>query len=273
MSIPLKATTRTLTPTIFTRKLNRRTLLSTATLLLPPVAQAKANSEIEAVLENPEWPEEFPFRTADFRRFDETVDTEFYSTPRFVTHIDDAAIAALTQYYSKVFPKDSGASYLDLCSSWISHYPKNLKAKRIAGLGMNAEELARNGILTEYVVHDLNLDPKLPYDNNAFDVITNAVSVDYLSKPIEIFREMHRVLKPGGLALMSFSNRCFPTKVIQIWGGTGDADHVMIVGSYFHYAVKDGFQPPKCADISPNAGIFGRSDPMYVVYSRKVTDA
>ena len=45
-----------------------------------------------------------------------------------------------------------------------------------------------------------------------FQVITNTVSVDYLSKPIEVFKEMHRVLKPGGTAIMSFSNRCFPTK-------------------------------------------------------------
>lgn len=38
------------------------------------------------------------------------------------------------------------------------------------------------------------------------------MSVDYLTKPIEVFQEMHRCLKPGGVAIMSFSNRCFPTK-------------------------------------------------------------
>ena len=99
---------------------------------------------------------------------------------------------------------------LDLCSSWISHLPDDLKLGRVAGLGMNEEELKRNGRLTEYVVQDLNEEPKLPYDDESFDYICNVVSVDYLNKPREIFQEMFRVLRPGGTAIMSFSNRCFP---------------------------------------------------------------
>eukprot|EP00210_Caulerpa_lentillifera_P009374 g8936.t1 len=233
-------------------------------------AQAASRSPIEQVLENAEWPPEFPFRPQDFSRFDESDDSVFYDAPRFVTHIDDPAIKALTNYYEKVFPDSPDACYLDLCSSWISHYPKGLKAKRIAGLGMNAQELARNSILTDFEVKDLNKDPTLPYEDNTFDVVTNTVSVDYLNKPLPLFKEMHRVLKPGGLALMSFSNRCFPTKVIQIWSQTGDADHVYIVGSYFHYSTdNNGFEEPKCVDITPKAGFFGRTDPMYMVYARK----
>ena len=42
--------------------------------------------------------------------------------------------------------------------------------------------------------------------------VCNVVSVDYLTRPREIFRETHRVLRPGGRAIMSFSNRCFQTK-------------------------------------------------------------
>uniref|UniRef100_A0A6N2N2T6 Methyltransferase type 11 domain-containing protein n=1 Tax=Salix viminalis TaxID=40686 RepID=A0A6N2N2T6_SALVM len=179
----------------------------------------------------------------------------FYDAPRFVTHIDDPAIAALTKYYSKVFPPSNtpGICILDMCSSWVSHFPKGYKQACIVGLGMNEEELKRNPVLTEYVVQDLNLNPKLPFEDNSFDVISNAVSVDYLAKPIEVFKEMCRILKPGGLAIMSFSNRCFWTKAISIWTSTGDADHVMIA-----------------VDISPNPG---RSDPMYVVFSTKASTA
>ena len=129
---------------------------------------------------------------------------------------------------------------------------------------MNEAELARNSVLSDFVVADLNAEPKLPYPDNTFDVVTNAVSVDYLTKPLEVMREVQRVLKPGGLALMSFSNRCFPTKAVAIWTSTGDLDHIWIVGSYFHYA--GGFEPPAAVDISPAQG---RSDPMYVVYARK----
>ncbi|OQU87410.1 hypothetical protein SORBI_3003G275200 [Sorghum bicolor] len=196
-------------------------------------------SPVEQILKNVEWPDEFPFKPEDFSRFDESSDTLFYSVPRFVTHIDDQAIRALTEYYSEVLPpiNTPGATILDMCSSWV---------------------------LTEYVVQDLNVNPKLPFEDNTFDVITNVVSVDYLTKPIDVFKEMRRILKPSGLAIMSFSNRCFWTKAISIWTSTGDVDHAWIVGAYFHYA--GGFEPPQAVDISPNPG---RTDPMYAVCSRK----
>ncbi|CAI9100559.1 OLC1v1037685C1 [Oldenlandia corymbosa var. corymbosa] len=234
------------------------------------LASARQKGVIEEVLKNVDWPEQFPFKEEDFQRFDESADSYFYEAPRFVTHIDDPAIAALTKYYSEVLPPSDtpGVAILDMCSSWVSHYPKGYKQERIVGMGMNEEELKRNPVLTEYIVQDLNVNPKLPFEDNTFNVITNVVSVDYLTKPIEIFKEMRRILKPGGLAIMSFSNRCFFTKAISIWTSTGDADHVMIVGSYFHYA--GGFEPPQAVDISPNPG---RSDPMYVVYSRKLATA
>ena len=160
---------------------------------------AITKNEVAEVLENPQWPEKFPFGPAAFERYDEMPDTEFYSYPRFVTHIDDDAIGALTDFYSNNFPASGSkeVAILDICSSWISHYPKGYSAGRISGLGMNEEELKRNDVLTDYNVKDLNEDPKLPYEDSTFDVITNCVSVDYLTKPLQIFSEMQRVLKPG----------------------------------------------------------------------------
>ncbi|KAL7167918.1 hypothetical protein ACSBR2_038368 [Camellia fascicularis] len=233
-------------------------------------ASARQKGAVEQVLKNVEWPEQFPFKEEDFQRFDESPDTSFYESPRFVMHIDNPAIAALTKYYSEVFPPSNtpGIAILDMCSSWVSHFPAGYKQDRIVGMGMNEEELKRNPVLTEYVVQDLNVNPNLPFEDNSFDVITNVVSVDYLTKPMDVFKEMSRILKPGGLAVMSFSNRCFWTKAISIWTSTGDADHAMIVGSYFHYA--GGFEPPQAVDISPDPG---RSDPMYIVYSRKLATA
>lgn len=134
------------------------------------------------------------------------------SEPRFVTHIDDEAIAALTAHYSRVFPstpEGNAIGHLDICSSWVSFLPSDYSPARCVGLGMNDPELAANEQLSSYDVHDLNSNPVLPYRDESFDVITNVVSVDYLANPLQLFEEMHRVMRPGGLAVMSFSNRMF----------------------------------------------------------------
>lgn len=235
------------------------------------IAAATPQVTAESILKNPDWPDSFPFPDDAFTRFDESPDAVFYDSPRFVTHIDDNAISSLTKHYSDVFPPSGNkdVAILDLCSSWISHYPEGYTAGRIVGLGMNDSELKRNKVLTETVVQDLNKDPQMPYfSDNSFDVITNAVSVDYLTQPLEVFQEMHRILKPGGLAIMSFSNRCFPTKAISLWTGTDDIYHCLIVGSYFHYSVKNGWTAPQSREITLSKG---RGDPMFVVFARKNT--
>lgn len=226
------------------------------------MALSAARIPIDKVLQAPQWPAQWPYRPADFRRQDESGDGFFYGQPRFVYHIDDEAVRALTSYYSKVF--FDGAAVLDLCSSWVSHYPSSFHPSRVSGLGMNREELARNSQLNEFVVQDLNINPKLPYPENTFDFVTLVVSVDYLIKPLEVFKEIQRVLKPGGLAIISQSNRCFPTKAINIWLRTNDAEHVFIIGSYFHYA--GGFEKAESLDLSPFPDM---TDPLYIVQARK----
>ena len=129
---------------------------------------------------------------------------------------------------------------------------------------MNEYELSQNKQLTSFDVQDLNLNPILPYEKNSFDYVTCVVSVDYLTRPLEIFSEISRVLRPGGKAIISQSNRCFPSKAINIWLNTSDLQHVFIIGAYFHYA--GGFEPPESEDISPNPG---RSDPLYIISASK----
>jgi ubiquinone/menaquinone biosynthesis C-methylase UbiE len=124
-----------------------------------------------------------------------------------VYHIDDYAVSALTKYYKKIL--QDGDDVLDICSSWVSHYPKEWKGGNVVGLGMNEYELKQNKQLKSYVVKDLNKDPALPFEANSFDKVTIVVSVDYLNKPREVFSEISRVLRPGGSALISMSNRWY----------------------------------------------------------------
>eukprot|EP00729_Bicosta_minor_P017526 gene17526-24626_t len=157
------------------------------------------------------WPSEWPFSPEDFKRFDIGSDLAFYNAPRIVHHIDEAARAALTEFYAAVFTKDASSS-------------------NGLGMGMNDVELAKNEMLDSYTVQDLNEDTTFPAADNTFDIVTCVVSIDYLVKPRKVLAEIWRVLKPGGRVIFSQSNRCFPGKVIGIWHRTSDMEHLYIIG-------------------------------------------
>jgi SAM-dependent methyltransferase len=200
-----------------------------------------------------------------FSREDETPDAEFYREPRLVTHIDAGAIAAVTQLYREYFPP--GGAVLDLMSSWISHLPPEAAYSRVAGLGMNAPELAANPRLTEWVVHDLNQNPRLPYGDAEFDAAGLCVSIDYLTQPVHVLREAGRVLRPGAPLVITFSNRCFPTKAIALWHHLDDAGHVALVAQWLRDA--GPFADVITLDRSPR----GRGDPLFAVIGRATSPA
>jgi SAM-dependent methyltransferase len=166
-----------------------------------------------------------------FRRVDDDDDEVFYSVPRLVTHIDDGAIAKVGEIYAQILPQ--GGAILDLMSSWRSHIPAHVRPSRVVGLGMNRPEMADNPALTEIVVHNLNREPRLPLRDAEFDGAVVTVSVQYMIRPLETFAEVARVLKPGAPFVVTFSNRCFPTKAVAIWQSLDDYDHAKLVGSYF----------------------------------------
>jgi SAM-dependent methyltransferase len=193
-----------------------------------------------------------------FRRADETPDEEFYRTPRLVTHIDDRAIAAVTQLYRELFP--AGGEILDLMSSWVSHLPPEMEYRRVIGLGMNEAELQHNERLDAYVVQNLNMNPRLPFGDAEFDGVGICVSIDYLTQPIEVLREVGRVLKVGSPTIISFSNRCFPSKAVAIWHQLDDRGHMRLVERYLEEA--GNFANIRSLDRSPRRMF---SDPLYAV--------
>ncbi|MBI1846840.1 MAG: methyltransferase domain-containing protein [Candidatus Rokubacteria bacterium] len=199
------------------------------------------------------------FPPAAYARDDEAPDGAFYLHPRKVVHIDEGAIAALGRFYDEILP--AGARLLDLMSSWRSHLPQGFHAREVIGLGLNAEEMADNPQLTSHVVHDLNAEPRLPFRDDEFDGAVCAVSIQYVLHPRLIFREVRRVLRAGAPFVVSFSNRCFPTKAVAVWLGTTDEQHRTLVRSYFEAA--GGWIDPREEDRSPGGG-----DPLYVVWAR-----
>lgn len=192
-----------------------------------------------------------------FDRGDEQDDRAFYAFPRYVTHIDDGAIAAVGALYDELAVH---GEVLDLMSSWVSHFRETPSALTV--LGMNADELAANPQAQSWIVHDLNTDPVLPFVDDSFDYATCCVSVDYLTRPVEVFRDVARVVRPGGVFVCTFSNRLFPTKAIRGWVHSQSATHIQIVAGYFAAAGNyDAAESRVCT--TPPGG-----DPLYAVWAR-----
>ncbi len=172
-----------------------------------------------------------PFPLGFFDRADRSRDSVFYSWPRLVTHLDDHAIAAVGALYDEL---GISGDVLDLMSSWVSHF--RTPPAHLTVLGMNSDELAANPSAEVTVVHDLNVEPRLPFPDESFDAVVCCVSVDYLTRPIEVFTDVARVLRPGGPFVCAFSNRCFPTKAIRGWLYADDEQRCDIVEQYFRFA-------------------------------------
>jgi len=194
-----------------------------------------------------------------FAKADPSPDTRFYAQARLVTHIDDAAIAAVTALYRQILP--ANGVVLDLMSSWVSHLPDDAAYAEVIGHGMNASELAANPRLDRWFTQDLNADPELPLAPASVDAACMCVSVQYLQRPAEVFAGLAGVLRPGAPVVVTFSNRCFPTKAVAIWQALDGPDQCRLVELYLNRA---GFQSVESRTLRDGR----RSDPLWAVVGR-----
>lgn len=210
---------------------------------------------------------------AQRRKLDETDDALFYDYPRFVTHVDDGFIQQLTDLYRERLKP--GTRIFDMMSSWVSHLPEEMTFAHVEGHGMNAEELARNPRLDHYFVQNLNQNQLLPLPDQSFDAVLNTVSVQYLQRPEAVFAEIYRILKPGGIAIISFSNRMFFQKAIQAWVEASEPQRVELVKRYFEQI--PGFGQIEAIARQPSVPPFlqmlgmGGGDPFYAVIAERVS--
>lgn len=205
-----------------------------------------------------------------FARLDTRNDAAFYTMTRLLPHIDRTASEQLARIYQRFL--QPGMQVLDLMSSWQSHLPETETDLTVTGLGMNKEELQRNQRLNQYVIHDLNEQTQLPFETDQFDVAICSVSVEYLIKPVEVFKEVARVLKPGAPFVVSFSERWFPPKVIAVWQEMHPFERMGLVLDYYQRSesfTKLGTESlrglPRPAD-DKYAAELAESDPLYVVW-------
>jgi SAM-dependent methyltransferase len=197
-------------------------------------------------------------------------DPAFYDRPRFVQHVDEGFRERLTSLYrDRLAPGDR---VLDLMSSWVSHLPGDLDLGRTVGHGLNAEELAANARLDAHFVQDLNQTLALPLEDDAFDAVLCAVSVQYLQYPGAVFAEVARVLAPGGHVVVSFSNRMFAQKAVRAWREASGPERLQLVARYIE--ATGAFQAPetrtRVPDCPPRRRLLGgRPDPFYAVWARR----
>ena len=197
-----------------------------------------------------------------FRKEDRGDDAHFYAPVRLVTHIDKAATEALTARYRAILPP--GGAVLDLMSSWVSHLPPEVPFAEVIGQGMNAEELKTNPRLTRSFVQDLNRTPVLPLEPASCDAALCCVGVQYLERPVEVFADVLRVLRPGAPFIVSFSNRCFQTKAVAIWRSLDTRGHAALVSLYLERA---GFRDVSAEVLRDGSA----SDPLVAVTGRSQT--
>mmetsp|Transcript_4171 Transcript_4171/g.11808 ORF Transcript_4171/g.11808 Transcript_4171/m.11808 type:complete len:309 (+) Transcript_4171:73-999(+) len=232
-----------------------------------------SEGEIEAAIPTSWDDDDNPFVSMGkdkFGRLDSAPDSEFYADPRFVEHVDENAVKSMTSYIDQFLEQDD--SVLDLCSSWTSHISPGTKDRlnlKVSGLGMNQKELEANTILADWAVLDLNkATAKLPYDDASFDKVLCQLSIDYLTRPLDVMKEVSRVLKPNGKVAILFSNRLFIQKAVGLWTGADDIDHAYTVGAYLHFS-GGGFEDIKARDLSQRKGKLILGDPLYFVTAVK----
>lgn len=192
-----------------------------------------------------------------FRRQDERPDDQFYAVPRSASHLDERADGVVAGWYAELLP--SGGRVLDLFAGAASHLPQELSA--VVGVGLDADALARNERLAERHRLDLNLRPELPFADGSLDGAVCTVSVQYLTRPVAVFAEVARCLRPGAPFLVAFSNRMFPTKAVLCWRVSDDAAHGRLVRSYF--AAAGGFGGVASRSFVPEA----EGDPLYLLWA------
>ncbi len=209
-----------------------------------------------------------------FSRLDTSNDKDFYAKDRLVDHLDSLALETVERLIGTLIIEER-PHILDLMAGWNSHIPNTIAPAKVVGLGLNEKELRQNAALTEHRIHDLNQDVRLPFEEESFDVVLNTVSVDYITHPILLFQEVGRILKPGGLFLVTFSNRFFPQKAVKVWLESNEEERIILVEEFFKAAgcfenptlfVSKGLPRPAG---DKYAGVTDLSDPVFALYAEK----
>ena len=203
------------------------------------------------------------------KKLDESNDSEFYSDPKFVYHLD----ANFRKYLSSIYKNEINeySTVLDLMSSWDSYLPDDKKYKKVIGHGLNKQELERNKIFDNYWIQNFNLNQDIPIDNESVDYCLMVAAWQYLQYPENLTNEIARILTNQGKLIISFSNRAFWHKAPNIWTTSTEQERVKYVRKVL---ITNGFNEPKIIKKFDQTGLnifnFIHKDPFYCLIAKKV---
>eukprot|EP00640_Fibrocapsa_japonica_P000093 CAMPEP_0113938004 /NCGR_PEP_ID=MMETSP1339-20121228/4449_1 /TAXON_ID=94617 /ORGANISM="Fibrocapsa japonica" /LENGTH=546 /DNA_ID=CAMNT_0000940931 /DNA_START=71 /DNA_END=1711 /DNA_ORIENTATION=+ /assembly_acc=CAM_ASM_000762 len=216
------------------------------------------------------WPPNWPYTDEQFERLNNDADGDFYKVARMEEIFDQEAGELLVGHHAR-YHKD-GDRVLEIGASFKSYLPTNISYASVVGLGMQMEEMNKNEMLTERVAQDLNQDVTLPFEDDSFDHIVIANTIEFMVKPKELYREMQRVLRPGGLLNVAFTHgsflKAYEPKKINLWKQMNDAQHMWILASFMKFSSARGWRNMKGYQLSAGdrgtiGGLFSKS-PCYV---------
>ncbi|KAF4715528.1 Condensin-2 complex subunit G2, partial [Perkinsus olseni] len=210
------------------------------------------------------WPKAFPFPPECFDKLDGAPDADFYEVPKLDMHISEQMAECLkTKWYGDLLPMGRD-THLELGAGVRSYFPESYTPSTVIGYGMNMAEMEGNDVLTERHVQDLNINPYLPYQANVFDCITLAFSIQYLTQPHPVLSEAHRLLRPGGVLIISYTDRCFETKVTDLWYRSSMLQRALLCRGYLHYSGAAGCW----SELTASGSYLDDDEPLIVMWAR-----
>eukprot|EP01038_Epipyxis_sp_PR26KG_P008398 gene8398-11356_t len=242
----------------------------------------RLNIKVEDVLKSPLWPSKWPYGFEDFRPLDYTRDDVINTGPQYefsqsLIKADNIALipgilrVPIRRHF--ILPKDKialsdhmseyffdGARVLELFSCYSSILPKGFDLGPTVGVGWYDEEMKRNKDLDDFIVQDVSVDPFLPIADNYFDFVVVPAMFQLFQRPLDMFREINRVLKPGGTAIIGVKLSMWSFlswKQGRYYVETNYLEDILALGSFFHYA--GGFSKPQAYDLTlPESNVVGK---------------
>ncbi|WP_068172704.1 class I SAM-dependent methyltransferase [Neokomagataea thailandica] len=207
------------------------------------------------------------FHAAAFTRVDDAPDAAFYADRLPDTLMDLGARTAVTALYQTALPV--GGRVLDLMAGSLSHYPEEAKFSEATGLGVTKTTLEANPVLTKRKVQDLNENPILPFEDQSLDAVTLCDGVAYLTQPLAVFDELHRVLKPGAPLIVTFGDSFYPQKAVALWQALEAEDRSRLISILLSRA---GFVDLDTGEVVPPEDLNGWHDTVRALIGRRSRD-